>query len=260
MDSTSRRIKFDTKTIDLFWLMGFAVWRAIELYAPAIVLATSTTMTIDKVLNDDEERPRLESDYRQRIGAVDALLAAPSTDTIAWPNDIPTPTDDRESLQDDQEKTAFDLVCLALAFALLHELRHVMFRKAGDAPTEGYEEEIACDTWARTTMTSTLAEHAQANGHSFTEVERKRATGIALAAIIVHAMTSPMVRWGSGEYPPIADRLTAMIAGYNQPDKSNFWLYTACLLVALMRQERRPLDISPTSYKEFVETLLGLLG
>lgn len=260
MNSTSRRIKFDTKTIDLFWLTGFAVWRAIELYGPAITLATAGATSIDKVLNDDEDRPRLELDYKQRVAAIDALLAAPSTDAINWPSDVPKPTAVRESLNDEQERAAFDLVCLAVAFALLHELRHVMFRKAGDAPKESYEEEMACDTWARATMTSTLAEYSKANGHSFAEVEQKRATGIALAAIVVHAMTSPMVRWGTDEYPPITDRLTALIAGYSQPDNSRFWYYTACLLVALMRQERRPLAISPTSYRELVEKLLGLLG
>ena len=259
MNSTSQRIKFDTKTIDLFWLMGFAVWRAIELYAPAVALATDTAVSIYKVLHDDDERPQLEFEYKQRIGAIDALLAAHSTDAITWPCDIPKPTDVRESLNGDQDKAAFDLVCLALAFTLLHELRHIMFRKAGDAPKEGYEEEMACDVWARATMTSTLAEYAKKEGHSFADVEQKRATGIALAAIIVHAMTSSTVRWGTDEYPPIADRLTAMISGYSQPDDSNFWLYTACLLVALMRQERRALDISPTSYRELVETLLGLL-
>jgi hypothetical protein len=259
MNSTSRRIKFDTKTIDLFWLVGFAVWRAIELYGPAVALAQCTGRSIDKILDDDEDRPQLELDYRQRIAAAEALLVAASTDDITWPSDIPKPSDDRESLKDDQEKSAFDLVCLALAFALLHELRHVMFRKAGDAPKEASAEEMACDTWARTTMTGTLAEYARDHGHSFAEVEQKRATGIALAAIVVHAMTSPMVRWGTDEYPPIADRLTAMIAGYSLPTDSNFWFFAACLLVALMRQERRPLDISPASHKELVETLLDLL-
>jgi hypothetical protein len=259
MNSTSRRIKFDIKTIDLFWLMGFAVWPAIELYGPAVKIAIETAMSIDKILDKDDERPQLEFEYRQRIGAIDALLVAHSTDAITWPSDIPAPTDNRESLNGDQEKAAFDLVCLALAFALLHELRHVMYFKAGDAPKEGYEEEMACDVWARATMTSTLAEYATKEGHSFAEVEQKRATGIALAAIIVHAMTSSTVRWGNDQYPPIADRLYALIAGYSQPDNSNFWLYTACLLVALLRQERRTLDISATSYRELVETLLGLL-
>lgn len=260
MNATSQRIKFDIKTIDLFWLMGFAVWHAIELYGPAVVIAQGSDVSIDTILNDDKERPQLEFDFKQRINAVEALLSAASTDEIAWPTDIPEPTDDRESLANDQERTAFDLIGLALAFALLHELRHVMFRKAGDAPTEGYEEEMACDTWARTTMTGTIADYAKENGHTFAQVEQKRATGIVLAAVVVHAMTSPTVRWGNDEYPPIADRLSAMITGYSQPENSNFWLHTACLLISLFRQEQRPLDISPASYKELVETLIGQLG
>ena len=260
MNSTSLRIKFDTKTVDFFWLMGFAVWRAIELYGPAVMLARCTDMSIDNILNDDEERPQLEHEYKQRISSVEALLSASSTDEIAWPTDVPMPTHDRESLANDQERSAFDFVCLALTFALLHELRHVMFRKAGTAPTEGYEEEIACDTWARMTMTKTIADYASANGHTFAQVEEKRATGIALAAIIVHAMTIPTVRWGNDEYPPIADRLATMIAGYSQPSNSNFWLYSACLLVSLFRHEHRSLDVSPGSYRELVEALIDQLN
>lgn len=259
MNSTSQRIKFDTKTIDLFWLMGFAAWRAIELYGPAVMLAQCTDMSIDRILNDDEERSQLEFEYKQRIGSVEALLSTTSTDKIAWPTDVPMPTHDRESLANNQERSAFDLVCLALAFALLHELRHVMFRKAGDAPLQGHEEEIACDTWARMIMTKTIADYAKENGDSVEQVEEKRATGIALAAVVVHAMTAPMVRWGNDEYPPIADRLTAMIEGYNQPKNSNFWFYTACLLTALFRHELRPLDLSPASHQELVQTLIGRL-
>lgn len=259
MNSTSKRIKFDTKTIDFFWLMGFTLWRAIELYSPGILCATGTGITIDQILAGDDERPLLELEFRQRILATEALLDASATDDISWPDDIPKPTDNRDALKNDQEKSTFDLVLLALAFAILHELRHVMFRKAGDAPGDAYEEEMACDTWARATMTGKVATYASDNSHTFAEVTQKRATGIALAAIIVHAMTSPIARWGNDQYPPIADRLTAMIAGYALPDNSKLWLYTACLLVATLRQDRRPLDVSEDSYKAMVETLLDRL-
>ena len=40
---------------------------------------------------------------------------------------------------------------------------------------------------------------------------------------------------------------------------SNFWLFTACLLVATLRQDRVPLDVSEPSYKAMVETLLDRL-
>jgi len=240
--------------------MSFTFWRAIELYGPAVAISQNTKKSIDTILSNDEERPQLEFDYKQRHAAVEALLSAASTNEIAWPPDIPEPTDDRDSLTNDQEKAGFDLACLAFSFALLHELRHVMFRKADDAPAEGYEEEMACDTWARMTMTSTIADYAKAKGLTFAQVEQKRAMGIALAAVVVHTMTSPMVRGGNEEYPPIADRLTAMVATYSQPKNSDFWFYTACILVALFRKEQRSLKISPTSYKELVETLINQLS
>jgi len=46
-------------------------------------------------------------------------------------------------------------------------------------------------------------------------VQQKRAMGIALAAVTVHAMTPTHAHWGNQHYPPIAERLTAMISGHN---------------------------------------------
>lgn len=50
-----------------------------------------------------------------------------------------------------------------------------------------------------------------------------------------------------------------MIAGYSLPAGSSFWLFTACLLIALMRQENRPLDIAANSNMAMVEILLDRL-
>lgn len=72
-------------------------------------------------------------------------------------------------------------------------------------------------------------------------------------------MTPTHAHWGNRQYPPIAERLTAMIAGYSLPADSRFWLFTACLLIALMRQENRPLDVVATSNQEMVEILLDRL-
>lgn len=236
MNSTSKRIKFDTKTIDFFWLTGFVLWRAIALYSPAIVCATRTDLTIDQVLAADDERSQLELDHKQRMSAIVALLEANGTDEIAWPDDIPRPTTDRHGLKDCDEKATFDLILFALTFAILHELRHVMFRKAGDAPANESAEEMHCDIWARDVMTGKIANYSRETSNIFAEVAQKRATGIA-----------------------IADRLTAMIAGYSLPYNSSYWLFTACLLVATLRQDGVPLEVSGLSYKGIVETLLDRL-
>ncbi|MBW3245876.1 hypothetical protein KUV57_24955, partial [Epibacterium sp. DP7N7-1] len=73
---------------------------------------------------------------------------------------------------------------------------------------------------------------------------------------------APMVtaRFGSSDYPPIAVRLTALIDGYSQPENSNFWLFVSCLLIGILRQDRRPLDITPTSNEELAKTLLSQLA
>lgn len=260
LNATSKRIKFDTKTLDFFWLLGFAAWGAIEVYAPALVIATSTGVSIDAALKADHGRGQFEFDFKQRIAAAHSLREAGSTAAIQWPTDIPLPTADRASLGDAQAMAAFDLVGLAFAFALLHELKHVMFRAAGDAPTAGYVEEMACDTWARETMTSNMAEYAGAHGHTFAQVAQKRAMGNALAAIIVHAMTPTHARWGNDEYPPIAERIRAMIDGHSLSEGSPFWTFTACLLIAIMRQESRTIDLVATSDKAVVEGLLDLIG
>lgn len=79
MNADAKRIKFDTKTFDFFWLFGFSAWRAIEVYSPALVLATLTGIPLDKVLNIDAERGQYEFDYKQRIASAQSLIAAEQT-------------------------------------------------------------------------------------------------------------------------------------------------------------------------------------
>ena len=259
MNANDERIQFNTKTIDFFWLLGFSLWRAIEVYSPAMVLATSSGMTLCQALRSDTKRGQYEFDFKQRIGVAHALLSAEQTGDISWPTDVPRPTAHRDSLGDVQHKATFDLVSLALAFTLLHEFRHVMFCADKSAPSTLPEEELACDTYARDFMTSGLAAYARKHGHKFAQVQQKRAMGIALAAMIIHTMTPTHAHWGNRQYPPIVERLTAMIAGYTMPAGSSFWPFTGCLLIALMRQENRPLDIIAHSQKELVDMLLDRL-
>jgi len=118
-------------------------------------------MPLDQALKIDAERGQYEFDYKQRVSTAQSLIAAEQTAQISWPADIPEPTADRDSLGDVQHKTMFDLVAFALAFALLHEFRHVMYCADKSAPSTLPEEEIGCDNWAREFMTSGLAAYAK---------------------------------------------------------------------------------------------------
>ena len=71
--------RFDTKTIDFFWLLGFSAWRAIEVYSPALLVATWTGMPLDQALKIDAERGQYEFDYKQRVSTAQSLIAAEQT-------------------------------------------------------------------------------------------------------------------------------------------------------------------------------------
>lgn len=47
MNANRHRIRFDTKTIDLFWLLGFSAWRSIEVYSPAAHNNAATLVNSD---------------------------------------------------------------------------------------------------------------------------------------------------------------------------------------------------------------------
>lgn len=261
MDATAKRIRFDTKTIDFFWLIGFSFWRAIEVYSPALAVATCTNTSLEKALLIDEERGRYEAEFKQRIAAGQELIAASRTDDIEWPEDLPMPTSDFDSLEDVQDKASAELVAFALAFALLHELKHIMFRfedREKDMPRN--EEEMACDTWARAFMTEKAADYARKNCHDYVRIAQKRAMGIALAGAVIHAMTSPNDRWGSADYPSLSERLRAMFDGHTLPDNSSFWTFAACIMIALLRQQHVRLDFKAATNKEMVDRLFAELG
>lgn len=186
MNADAKRIQFDTKTIDYFWLVGFCAWKALEVYLPAVTLSTLKRCTLDGALAIDEDRGAFELDYRQRFASVSELLDGGNQGEISWPVGVPKPTVDRESLGGVEAMAVFDLVVLALAFTFLHEFRHVMFLSEGNMPSTLTEEEIACDNWARAFVTSRSGDYAQANGHEFAEVQQKRTAGIGLAAFAIY--------------------------------------------------------------------------
>ena len=134
-----------------------------------------------------------------------------------------------------------------------------MFAAEGGRPKSLPEEEIACDVWARSFLTDKLAAYAELVDHDYESVLVKRSMGIALAAIIIRAITPAYAHWGAADYPPLGERIEALIGATSLPDASHFWIFTACLMVGAMRQDRVPLDLVPASPRELVEALIATL-
>lgn len=249
------RIQFDHKTLEAIWLLGFNGWRSIETYSPAIILAGITGGALEDILRADGELASFEMDYRSRSNSARSIIEGQSSVHTTWPQDVPRPEADRETLGSHQEMAAFDLVCLATAYVFLHELRHVKFLSDGDYPADRREEEIACDVWARSFLTDKIGNYAQSVGQAFRRVLDKRSMGIALGAMILHEITPESARWGTAEYPPITTRIQTMISGSPLAKESHYWLFTACLLVGIFRQAQRQLPTYAPSTNELVEKL-----
>src|SRR5262249_46968421 len=152
---------------------------------------------------------------KDRLAAAQSLIATGEPIYAPWPPDIQQPLADRATLPSDEHKAIFDLVLLATAFAFLHELRHVLFDGEQDRPSSQAEEEMACDVWARDMLTSKLAIYAMQHEHSYEDVLKKRAMGLAIGATILYAITPPHSRGDSAQYPAIGRRIEALLSGTN---------------------------------------------
>ena len=174
-----------------------------------------------------------------------------------WPEGIPPRQADKTGF-DIQQQAAFDLTMIATAYALLHEVKHVMFyrcRDGGRPPRP--EEEIACDRFARDFILDGAASYATSAGEKATEVIAKRAMGIALGAYVVYEFTAPDQRAGGPEYPPIADRLDALIANLPVGDDSLFWDFAASLLIAMLMRRGLAIPVPDADGRPLCAALIG---
>ncbi|MEX0916171.1 MAG: phage exclusion protein Lit family protein [Wenzhouxiangellaceae bacterium] len=256
LDATKNRIKFDAKSWDVFWLIGFSGWRAIECYAPLVKISAWTDTPINSLVQDDEGLARVERDYRERLAAVKALIETADPETASWPPDVPRPNPDRGLVADPQYQAAFDLTCLAVAFTLFHEFRHVMLDRDKRRPQDLREEELACDIWARDFMTAKLAAYAQDHGHDYHEVLRKRSMGFALAALILHEITPVWDHGGSDAYFSVATCMQTILDNTPLPDNDHFWVLAASLLIGIFRQKGQPISAQPVEPRLLTRHLL----
>jgi hypothetical protein len=263
-------IGFSLKTMDVFWLIGFSAWKAIECYSPLVILSAKFGGAIADGLRVDEQLPEIERDYKERLRVAKAIVESREPDSVVWPPDVPAPTDDSSKLADDRARAAFDLTCMASAFTYLHEFRHVMldqdemrpvreeFERDGTLPKyNSPEEEMQCDVWAREFMTVKLAAYARERGHDYHEVLRKRAMGLAVAALILHEITADAQYHGGDTYFPLVERLRALVGATPLPPDDDFWVFMASLLIGIFRQQHRPIDAPASSAADLVTCLLS---
>jgi Peptidase U49 len=257
LDATGQAITIDVKVPDVFWLIGFSGWHAIETYIPAVMTSTMTNTPVADVMRDDEMLPVVERDYKERIRAAHDFLKAKTAAEAPWPPDIPRPSSDRNAVRDNQYEAAFDLTTSAVAFAIFHEFYHVILDQDHKRPKERPEEELACDVWAREFVTVKLEAYARSKGFDYSQVMQRRAMALSLAALILHEITPEWERGGNCDYFSVATRIQTILDNTPLPADSHFWNFAAALLIGMCRQRQIPIDAPAMTARELASHLLG---
>ena len=243
LNANMDRVQFTHKDLQVMWLMGFSLWRSIELFAPAVVLPAVMEMPSSSVLALDDRLDEIEYHYGQRIRAVTALIDADELDPTRWPPDIPMPVCSRTDLSHTQDKVVFDLVIMAIAVLFLHELKHVQFHAEHAAgvlrPKKLADEELQCDVWARDWFMSGLGIYASQNGLSYQDVCSKRAMALLLVCEYLRLANQHSTWFVSNEYPPLSTRISALSGAVDVPAGSYFWVVAACILLAETRRQKQ---------------------
>ncbi len=259
MGEKDARVRFTAKTIDVYWLIGFSAWKTLECYSGAIYSGLLLSKTIDECLSSDRELHQFEQPHIDNLSAARRLLNAPNRDSSYWPEGIPKPTNDRESFASIQEVVAYDLTAIATAYIFLHEVRHCIYTEAGDRPSLRAQEELDCDIWAREFLTSKIHLYAESTSQSPLRVRRKRAMGMAIAALIIHELTPEHNLIDTPDYYGITTRLDAIVGNMELPDHDTFWLFIGTILISIFRTRKIEIDYSPQSPKDLTEFLLSRL-
>jgi hypothetical protein len=245
--------------MEVFWLIGFSGWKAIECYSPIVLVSAATGQKVHDLIKADHGLPEHERAYKERLAAAQTLIDAPDPARAPWPPDLPRPSANRDALDDPQYKAAYDLTLLAAAFTLFHEFSHVILDRDGVRHSDRREEELACDVWAREYMTVKLAEYAQAKGHNYQEVLLKRSMAFALDALILHEITPVWDHGGNEQYFSVRVRIEALLENTPLPESSHFWVFTASLLLGILRQKHIPIDAPILGARDLTRYLIAKL-
>jgi hypothetical protein len=182
-----RTIRFNHRVARAFWLGGFAAWES-------YVAVTSRD-------GDSVDVARLT----QLTDAMWKVIESDDPENEPLPPGVPEPgpvSDDPEHVQ---EKAAAELATIGLAWAFLHELRHIQHQQDGTSSAdrsgpEARAEELNCDEFATRFLFEKVADYTAETGDELPQVQQKRAIGVAFALFTLALLTES--RWLESDSHP----------------------------------------------------------
>jgi hypothetical protein len=246
-------IPFTERTMGQVWLLGFASWRAFEAYCPYTLLCNEI---VPAEMSNAPGQAEADEALDAVLAKVEELRTIDDVTRFQWPAHVLEPTATPKTVE---ERAVVDLLKIASAYVFLHEVRHVMFRDAGDAPENEADEEIACDRFAREFLLDQIVEYSRSSGYDKDSVSNKRLAGLAFGALILLHITSD---WsGSKSHPSLALRLRELIKDDGTSPKRGAWDYVCCLLLSTLRRKGKlPSRLAFSSPNDLFTKLVELVA
>lgn len=200
MDAGSYRyIRFNHRVVRSFWIGAFAAWEGYRAVA------------------ESKDFPTVDlTRFQELIAAFDAALQNDQSDEAPLPDGVPEPGTLLDKNEDPQGRATSELSIIAVAWALLHEVRHIRHQREatsasvhGDTQEAQHGEEFSCDEFA----TRFILEHAQRysdeNNDDLVLVRRKRETAIYFALFTLTLLAKNS--WSASDtHPSVQDRIDAV--------------------------------------------------
>ncbi|WP_369721320.1 phage exclusion protein Lit family protein [Bradyrhizobium sp. LLZ17] len=192
-----RYIRFNHRVLRAFWIGGYAAWEGYRTVA---------------------ESPSLQAldltRFRELVSAYESCLASTEADLEALPVGVAEPGQYPDANIDPQGRAASELATIAVAWALLHELRHIRHQREGtgaDPHSEDksakHAEELSCDAFATTFLLEQIDLYA--TGQSADLVRQKRQLGIYFGLFAVTLLAKD--KWGESKtHPAVQVRIDAV--------------------------------------------------
>ncbi|MBZ5763052.1 hypothetical protein LAV84_28735 [Rhizobium sp. VS19-DR104.2] len=163
--------------------------------------------------------------FKELIATLEAVISSREPDVEALPEGVAEPGRYSDHLKDLHGRAASELSTVAVAWALLHEIRHIRHQREGTSadpygtdPKPKHDEEMSCDEFATTFLLDQIDAYAQYQGESSDLVRQKRQLGIYFGLFAITLLAKD--KWeASDTHPAVQTRIDA-IRVLIKPDKS----------------------------------------
>ena len=218
------------------WLTGYAAWRAVQAYNVPLALAAVYSAPLDLTAwHESPSQAEKDHAFDTLFDKLVELGNMGSLEDFDWPQDVPYPQEGL-TITDPEMKGTFDLVCMAGAYVFAHEVRHSLFEREGNPPSDIMDEERACDRWALSLMLDQAASYAVDNGWAPSDVRAKRLLGILIANLTILALTSRPLWDASTDHPSVRERLRFVLDAATDPVPDWFWITITSMLLAFAKR------------------------